>query len=1073
MRTKANTIQLALAFILMPALGVPRQARAQNAPVAPPNIRASAAIVIDGNTGVTLWAKNPDKRLPPASTTKIATGLLLARDVPPDQPITTSAQAARTPGHALGMRAGETFRARDLLRAILLASANDASVAAAEKMACTESAFADGMNAWARQSGASNSHFANASGLPAPGHYSTARDLAAMARIALQNPAFADVVRTRSYLLPRAAPRHATPLTNENILLGTVPGMDGVKAGWTQEAGACFVGSATRGGRRIITVVLNSPDWQRETTVLLDYGFAARPQTPTGQAQTVQAAATSGSAASQTRLSPPKTLPQTHPKIVSAKPDSVKPDGARRGSANLNSIKLDGAKPDIVRSTPGERAQVHARDANIPPQVQPAAGLPSGDATSADTTPVPHTAGADSGVTNASNVSGRVPHIPVKEAAPFAASGNPKGTGAAPAEVPSLLPHLPRPAPDADMGRAGMSSPAAPGAKPAMPPAVPAVPAARADPPQAIPQTRLMLRSPVPAAQITGTSRALRPAPLSATAAPWRMGMLLVPGVFVFWLLGAWKGHWTMPNFLAGLWKKRDKSAAPVASDPSSLMRAPIRPATPAAAPAFTFAAPVLERRYASAWLESVLETPTRLLEAAARRIATGLRDADPRVCADKIPTLLSAPNARLRIAGADLLGAHAPRLAEETLLALLKDERTATDTRSEAIQNLADLSGDRHERLLLHMLLRDGSPAAAHALARLPQLEDASVQAMRLMLEGNGDTRETEGELKRNLRNAHIACTLVAQGHFTRPDAAPHLNALPANHGEPILVTTLRQSHAPQAVECLVDIVLHGHAYPALQSLLETDPRLIRAALAVEGKPLDRAQQTRLAILKWLTLGEGNAAQIQEIANAGNDLARGALQLNRLHHWEPAHVAPDALCAASQIYSLRLGFSSHAPADIALAFRKAATDGEAQSLAALPPELRPLAQAYAHHDVYDAVQALMHTDDALSALLAVLSRDAQHPAYRRELAFWCDKMPRDTRLTLTQSLAADTADTLTPQDEIVTRAAITTRACDPAAPIRNAALRWLHHHPETAEQTEQAEELSADYADQHRSRTE
>ena len=199
-----------------------------------------------------LWAKNPDKRLPPASTTKIVTGLLLARDVPPDQPVTASPNAAQTPGHALGMKPGETFRARDLLYAIMLASANDASVAAAEHIARTEPAFADRMNAFASQNHAPNTHFTNASGLPASGHYSTARDLAALARAALQNPRICQC-GTHARLRPAALRRSSRvavhhPLVNENTLLGMVPGMDGVKAGWTREAGACFVGSATRNG---------------------------------------------------------------------------------------------------------------------------------------------------------------------------------------------------------------------------------------------------------------------------------------------------------------------------------------------------------------------------------------------------------------------------------------------------------------------------------------------------------------------------------------------------------------------------------------------------------------------------------------------------------------------------------------------------------------------------------------------------------------------------------------------------------------------------------------------------------
>ncbi len=247
--------------------------------LAPPAIRATAGIVVDGESGAVLWKKAQDRRLPPASTTKIATGLLLARDLPPDATIIASPNAAQTSGHSLGMQAGERFSARALLHALMLISANDASVAVAEHMAGSEAGFADRMNRWAQASGAPNTHFANASGLPAPGHYSTARDLATLARTALADPTFAAVVRTRTYTLPRSNGRPPTPLRNENTLLWSYPGTDGVKAGWTEEAGGCFVGSATRGGHRIITVLLHSPDWPHETATLFDYGFARLRQT--------------------------------------------------------------------------------------------------------------------------------------------------------------------------------------------------------------------------------------------------------------------------------------------------------------------------------------------------------------------------------------------------------------------------------------------------------------------------------------------------------------------------------------------------------------------------------------------------------------------------------------------------------------------------------------------------------------------------------------------------------------------------------------------------------------------------
>ena len=1064
MRTTVKTIWLALVWACALLSGLIRRTAAQDVGFVPPTVRAASAIVIDGNTGATLWAKSPDLRLPPASTTKIATGLLLASDLPPDQSVPTSAQAARTPGHALGMQPGETFRARDLLYAILLASANDASAAAAEKMAGSEPAFAARMTDWARQNGAGNTRFANASGLPAPGHYSTARDLAAMARAALQNPTFANVVRTRSYVLPRADGRPSTPLTNENTLLGVVPGMDGVKAGWTRKAGACFVGSATRKGRRIITVVLNSPDWQRETTSLLDYGFKAQQRQPPPSPHIAASANRNDTIApaGKQALNAPHTLTKAHPAKsntppvpagrtdapdVSAQPVTPTPQAmsALPDTSNAQSNAAGHVPTRLMDAASSVPAQSRDASRSAPTTVgtPPASGIPGQTdallpAPKSDRTHPPLTPLSGSERANQSPVSGN----PSETAAGFWPLPRSPGASASVRANPSF---------DTARGLSEKGSPNAPRSY-----MQPAPPDLRSGKRSSSPLLDHPLAADAPRSRLFWAVRLLL-----------GLGLLFLIGLLAFGLLRAWKGHWTMPDIFAGLWGRRRKSDPLPASDASGMLPVQPRVAAPLLRPAFTFAAPLLDRQEGRVWLEGVLETPTRLLEPAARRIARGLRDSDPHLCQDRMPGLLSPPNPRLRLAGAELRGRHTPRQAEETLLALLKDERVAADVRAEAVQSLAELGGDRNERVFLQMLLRDGSPPAAHALARLPELEDASVQAMQAVLAGGGDAPPGEGELKRNLRNAHIACALMAQGHLARPDAAPYLNALPANHGEPILVTTLRGSRNPQAVECLIDIVLHGHAYPALQSLLDADPRLIRAALDLPGKPLDRAQQTRQTILKWFALGEGNDAQIQELANAGNDLARGAMQLHRLHHWEPGLIAPDALCAASQIYSLRLGFSGHAQNDIALAFRKAATDGEAQSLAALPPELRPLAQAYAHPDVYEAVQALMHTDDALPSLLAALSRQLDNPAYRRELAFWCDKMPHDTRLMLTQALSKNAANPDTPasEDDATTRATLAARACDPAAPIRSAALRWLRRHPATTEQATQAEEHHEDYA--------
>ena len=258
---------LTLFFLLLGA----KELKAQAAPLA--DVSARAAILMDADTGEVLRAKNPDMPLPPASTTKIMTAWLLARNLPPDAPILVSANAAQTPETALGMRPGQTFTARDILHALLLKSANDAAAAAAEAVSGTEPAFVAQMNAEAKAAGAARTHFTNASGLPDPQHLSTARDLANITRKALQCPAFAAAARTQNYTVPAQNGFPPQILTNTNTLLNqSRPEITGVKTGWTREAGHCFVGAATIHGRHYITVVLNSADWQADTLALLRQG---------------------------------------------------------------------------------------------------------------------------------------------------------------------------------------------------------------------------------------------------------------------------------------------------------------------------------------------------------------------------------------------------------------------------------------------------------------------------------------------------------------------------------------------------------------------------------------------------------------------------------------------------------------------------------------------------------------------------------------------------------------------------------------------------------------------------------
>ena len=246
--------------------------------VTPPPIRAKAALVMDAKTGAILRSKNPDLPLPPASTTKILTAYLQLESQSRDRTIKVPPEATNLGGIALPLHAGEVYTSSELLYAQLLESANDAATAAALTVEPTLPKFVERMNRAARSLGATHSHFANPHGLDAPNHLSTAHDLAVIARAAMSRyPEFATAVKTREYEIPANGTHPARLLKNRNDLLQRSPEtIDGIKTGYTERAGYCFVGTGIRNGHRLITVVLNSPDWQGETLALLDDGVGRR-----------------------------------------------------------------------------------------------------------------------------------------------------------------------------------------------------------------------------------------------------------------------------------------------------------------------------------------------------------------------------------------------------------------------------------------------------------------------------------------------------------------------------------------------------------------------------------------------------------------------------------------------------------------------------------------------------------------------------------------------------------------------------------------------------------------------------
>jgi serine-type D-Ala-D-Ala carboxypeptidase (penicillin-binding protein 5/6) len=236
-------------------ISIPASALTPGPSGAVPNTRANSVVVVDARTGAVLHEKNADQPRPAASTQKLLTALIIAETGYLDrpvrvEPIDTFAEPVR-----LNIRPGEVYQRIDLLRALLVKSPNDVARCLARDNAGGIEAFADRMNAKAQLLGATHSHFLNPNGLPIPGQYSTARDLAVIARAAYANPTIRSIV-----CLPQLVFRYANgrtrELENTNKVLKRLPFCNGMKTGYTEAAGHCLIASGSRPGRDIIVVVL-------------------------------------------------------------------------------------------------------------------------------------------------------------------------------------------------------------------------------------------------------------------------------------------------------------------------------------------------------------------------------------------------------------------------------------------------------------------------------------------------------------------------------------------------------------------------------------------------------------------------------------------------------------------------------------------------------------------------------------------------------------------------------------------------------------------------------------------------
>ncbi|WJN58928.1 D-alanyl-D-alanine carboxypeptidase family protein [Pseudomonas sp. SO81] len=267
--------------LLVTLLAAPLAASADSAIPSPPQLAAKSYVLMDGASGKVLVENNGDQRLPPASLTKLMTAYIATLEIRKGKIgeqdlVTVSEHAWRTGGAASGgstmfLPLNSQVKVDDLLHGIIIQSGNDASIAIAEYIAGSEDAFADMMNETAEKLGMKNSHFMNATGLPHPEHYSSAHDMAILARAIINEDKEHYAIYSQKEFFWNNIKQG-----NRNLLLWRDSTVDGLKTGHTEEAGFCLVASAVREGARMITSVFGTDSEKTraaETQKLLTYGF--------------------------------------------------------------------------------------------------------------------------------------------------------------------------------------------------------------------------------------------------------------------------------------------------------------------------------------------------------------------------------------------------------------------------------------------------------------------------------------------------------------------------------------------------------------------------------------------------------------------------------------------------------------------------------------------------------------------------------------------------------------------------------------------------------------------------------
>lgn len=241
-----------------------------NVPV--PYLTAKSVVVLDVESGATLFEKNSAIATSPASTTKIMTGLIALENYQPQQIIKVG-NLGNVEGQKMKLLSGEEITFKNLLYGLLVASANDAALVLAQNFPLGEIGFVWAMNQKAKELKLGNSHFTNPVGYDDPDHYTSALDLARLATFAMAEGEFREVVGTEKITVFDINGKISHSFSNINTLVGKLPGVRGVKTGWTQIAGECLVTYLERNGQKIVVVVLGSQDRFKETEVLIDWIF--------------------------------------------------------------------------------------------------------------------------------------------------------------------------------------------------------------------------------------------------------------------------------------------------------------------------------------------------------------------------------------------------------------------------------------------------------------------------------------------------------------------------------------------------------------------------------------------------------------------------------------------------------------------------------------------------------------------------------------------------------------------------------------------------------------------------------